>query len=106
MKPKIDREKLRRLRNIQIAFDHLLANPCVDCGETNPIVLEFDHVRGEKITDVSSMLRKAFSPKKIVDEIAKCEVRCANCHRKVTAQRGEWYMHAMYEQYLALKKPL
>jgi ferredoxin len=31
-------------------------------------------------------------------EIAKCDVRCANCHRRVTAERGSWWRQAVYEQ--------
>ena len=52
---------------------------CVDCGfNASPFALQFDHVRGEKVKDVSQMVR--FSWERIMNEIAKCEVRCANCH--------------------------
>jgi hypothetical protein len=37
------------------------------------------------------MIQSGYSIAKIKEEIEKCEVRCANCHRKVTAQRGNWY---------------
>tara|TARA_R110000787_G_scaffold9510_1_gene33148 strand:- start:987 stop:1397 length:411 start_codon:yes stop_codon:yes gene_type:complete len=63
--------------------------PCVDCGENNPIVLEFDHVRGEKRANVSDMTRHAYSLKAIQEEIDKCDIRCANCHRIVTHERRE-----------------
>ena len=60
---------------------------CIDCGENNPVVLDFDHVRGEKFRCVSDMARQSYGLKTIQAEIEKCEVRCANCHRIVTDQR-------------------
>lgn len=72
-------------------WDYLLDNPCVDCGEKDPVVLEFDHVRGQKKFSISSVLRAETNWKILVDEIAKCDVRCANCHRRKTAKQLEWY---------------
>lgn len=63
---------------------YLLEHPCVDCGETNPIVLEFDHVRGTKIFNVGEATSKGRSLKRVIAEVEKCEVRCANCHRRKT----------------------
>jgi hypothetical protein len=71
---------------------HLKANPCVDCGETDIVVLEFDHVgeAGTKRFNISDATRFGYGMDKIIAEIAKCEVRCANCHRKKTYERGGW----------------
>jgi 5-methylcytosine-specific restriction endonuclease McrA len=66
---------------------HLKANPCVDCGETDTIVLEFDHLK-DKDFNLSDAARKGVSIKKLNAEIAKCEVRCANCHRRKTYERS------------------
>ena len=63
---------------------------CVDCGETDPIVLDFDHQR-DKVASVSRLLRDHSSWEKIQTEIAKCEVRCSNCHRRKTAKERNWY---------------
>jgi hypothetical protein len=63
---------------------------CVDCGERDPLILEFDHV-GPKTAKVTSLAWFGCSLKTIDDEIARCEVRCANCHRRVTARRGGHY---------------
>lgn len=60
---------------------------CVDCGEENPVVLDFDHVRGEKRGNISDMARWSYSVETIKKEIRKCEIRCANCHRKKTHER-------------------
>jgi hypothetical protein len=70
--------------------EYLKAHPCVECGETNPIVLEFDHLR-DKVDNVSTLVRRLSSWSAIEEEIAKCEVVCANCHRIRTAQRGGTY---------------
>jgi hypothetical protein len=79
------------MRNALHLRAYLLEHPCIDCGESDPIVLDFDHVRGEKKFNVSSGVRRMFSIAVLDEEIAKCEVRCANCHRKQTAKRGGWY---------------
>jgi hypothetical protein len=63
----------------------MLRNPCVDCGLVDPLVMEFDHITGTKTADVSNLVRDAAPLSVIVAEIAKCVVRCANCHRRRTA---------------------
>ena len=62
-------------------------HPCADCGEDDPAVLEFDHLCEEqKAFDVAAGLPyRAWSS--ILAEIAKCDVVCANCHRRRTARR-------------------
>jgi L-lysine 2,3-aminomutase len=59
---------------------------CYDCGEKNPIVLDFDHLKDKKY-NVSRMVHDGFSWKAILKEIEKCEVVCANCHRVRTHNR-------------------
>lgn len=80
------RERMRRNRSAIRAFilEHLKTHPCVDCGETNPVVLEFDHVRGEKCFHMGGATASNIALPRLETEIAKCEVRCANCHRKKT----------------------
>ena len=69
---------------------HLVANPCVDCGEADIVVLEFDHIGDDKKFNISDATRHGYGMDKVIAEIAKCEVRCANCHRKKTYERGGW----------------
>ena len=70
-------------------YEYLTTHPCVDCGESDPLVLEFDHIQSKKNT-VGEMVSAAYSWKRIVEEISKCEVRCANCHRRKTARDYGW----------------
>lgn len=60
---------------------------CFDCGIKNPILLDFDHVRGKKVGNISDMVNNACGLTKIKEEIRKCELRCANCHRLKTHER-------------------
>ena len=65
--------------------------PCTDCGiKYAPYVMDFDHVRGIKSYNVSSMVNKGVSVKNIEAEISKCEVVCSNCHRERTYKRREY----------------
>ena len=82
---------LRRKRNIaEERASELVAffrrQPCVDCGETDPLVLEFDHL-GDKSFNIAKGVRD-HRWESVLDEIRKCEVVCANCHRRRTALRG------------------
>lgn len=79
------------LRNLQFIYDYYSVHPCVDCGESDPIVLEFDHVRDSKIKAVSILVKGRYSLEAIQNEIDKCEVRCANCHKRKTAREQSWY---------------
>lgn len=81
----------RRLAGQAYVRDHLQSHPCVDCGENDWVILEFDHVRGKKRLEVAILVGSGYSLGAIKDEVAKCEVRCSNCHRRITYQRaGNW----------------
>jgi hypothetical protein len=70
--------------------EYKATHPCVDCGEADPIVLEFDHVAGKKRMELSRMLTHGCSWETIMSEIAKCVMRCANCHRRKTFRMHEY----------------
>jgi hypothetical protein len=80
-------KKIANERNRSILNAHLKTNPCVDCGESDITVLDFDHVREKKIDNVTTMAANSVSAEKLIAEIRKCEIRCANCHRKATKRR-------------------
>lgn len=86
------RNKINRLTIQTYIWSYLTSHPCVDCGEKDPIVLDFDH-KSDKISEVSSIIKSNQSLTKIKEEISKCEVRCANCHRRKTAKDFNWYKH-------------
>lgn len=69
---------------------------CVDCSETNPIVLEFDHL-SDKEHNISKMVLDGRSWETILREIQKCEIVCANCHRIRTHIRGGWVRNVTVE---------
>lgn len=62
--------------------------PCADCGGSFPYwVMDFDHLSNKRFT-ISKVVRKAsITLALLLEEIAKCEVVCANCHRTRTQNR-------------------
>lgn len=57
---------------------------CVICGENHPACLDFHHRDPKnKTREVSVMSEWGYSVKRILEEISKCDVLCANCHRKL-----------------------
>lgn len=86
-----ERKKKVVRANQQYVYDLVKNTGCIDCGEQDPRCLEFDHVRGIKSDNISHMIAAGCGLSKLLDEIAKCEIRCANCHRKKTALDQNWY---------------
>ncbi|HEV2249987.1 MAG TPA: hypothetical protein VGT60_05730 [Candidatus Limnocylindria bacterium] len=91
----LSRSKMRgpidRLRNRRFVAAYLAAHPCVDCGEADPIVLEFDHRDPTtKRSDVGRLIHTS-TVGIVRAEIEKCDVRCGNCHRIRTATQFGWY---------------
>ena len=74
-----------RLERTQWLIDYFRSHPCTDCGETDPVVLEFDHLRDKLFNVTQKLVDRPWQA--ILDEIEKCEVVCANCHRRRTARR-------------------
>jgi hypothetical protein len=82
--------KARRVAEARaFILDLLRRTPCADCGEDDIVVLEFDHV-GEKRAHVSTLVSRGVRLSRLEAEVERCEVVCANCHRRRTAQRGGW----------------
>lgn len=73
----------------KLVLEYKSKHPCVDCGEPDPIVLEFDHVRGEKDFNIADAVTRGYSTRKMIEEFSKCDIRCANCHRRITYNRRQ-----------------
>lgn len=67
-----------------------LRKGCVDCGEKDIIVLDFDHLENKE-KSIGKMIGSCASLDKLKHEIEKCEVRCSNCHRRKTAKDFNWW---------------
>ncbi len=81
-------ENQRMLKNYVNAY--LAKTPCVVCGETDPVLLEFDHIRG-KDNNITDLIRLNVSLPRLQAEIEKCQVLCVNCHKRKTAKERGWY---------------
>jgi len=83
------RERKQLLNRVRTAYllDFFSSNPCADCGESDPVVLEFDHLDAMSKRFAIGNALAYRSWKAIREEMDKCEVVCANCHRRRTARR-------------------
>jgi len=79
-------KKKRREARREYVLNLKKSQPCVDCGEEDPVVLQFDHV-GDKEFNIADGVGQDISFTRLKKEIKKCEIVCANCHLKRTAQR-------------------
>jgi hypothetical protein len=91
---KINKENARQRAREYIA-KYFATHPCCDCGESDPIVLTFDHVRGKKRGNVSDIVGHGFGLESIKAEIDKCDVLYFNCHSLRTQQHSGSYRWRM-----------
>lgn len=79
----------------EFVVNYLRNNPCVDCGEDDIVVLEFDHrdPAAKEFAIGYAIRSHSFGLKRIIKEIGKCDVRCANCHRRKTAMERGFFRH-------------
>lgn len=87
----------RRIELQKFIAKYLSENNCVDCGESDLRTLDFDHLR-DKIKNVSQLIKDGAAIETVSNEIAKCEVRCANCHRiKTSIVNNDWRQRLLSE---------
>lgn len=84
----LDRQKDKRSKMRAHIQQSKTDIPCMDCGHTYPyFVMEFDHRPDEiklyNISDVNNIP----SMDALIDEMAKCDIVCANCHKYRTWER-------------------
>jgi hypothetical protein len=87
---RINKENARNKAREFIA-SYLSTHHCVDCGNSDPVVLTFDHVRGEKRANIADMVRNGLSVEAIRNEIENTEVTCFNCHAMREQKRSGAY---------------
>ena len=90
-------QERHRQRNFCRVIEYLKDHPCADCGETDMVVLDFDHLPGtSKRFDVARAVSGSTrSWESIQAEIDKCDVVRANCHRRRTAMRAGHRKHLL-----------
>jgi hypothetical protein len=94
-----ENQRRHRDRNFERLVSYLVDKGCVDCDISEPVVLQFDHLpEFEKKFDIGRAITGSTRGwDAILKEIAKCELVCANCHAKRTAQRSGWRKHQLSE---------
>jgi hypothetical protein len=83
-------EKNNRRKKLLISFIHeLKQKPCMDCGVMYPpYVMDFDHREANtKVSSIARLVGDNRSKKKLLEELEKCDLICANCHRIRTHNR-------------------
>jgi hypothetical protein len=76
----------QRLLDFRTRINELKSMPCLDCGECfESVAMDFDHVRGTKFKSIASLW--SYSWDFVLQEIQKCDLVCANCHRLRTVNR-------------------
>lgn len=88
-----ERRRSLAAENRLLLSRYLTDKACVDCGEADPVIMEFDHQdpKQKRFAISDAMLRRNWPD--IERELAKCEVRCANCHRRKTAREFGYRRH-------------
>jgi hypothetical protein len=74
--------KERRARKRGWLDDYKSSRSCEMCSEDEPVCLDFHHIKDKKY-NVGRMPNMDKPISEIEDEIDKCVLLCANCHRKV-----------------------
>ena len=78
-----ERNKRNKDKNIIWFKEYKSSLKCSKCDENHPSCLDFHHIdKSTKKYDVSEMIHGTYSRKLIIEEIEKCVILCANCHRK------------------------
>jgi hypothetical protein len=89
----------RKKRNLKWLCDYLLEHPCSMCPESDILVLDFDHLDpSDKTFNVADVARDGMSLKRLQEEIAKCRVLCANCHRRHTGKQQNTFRYQFVQE--------
>ncbi len=94
--PLPDQTRIRqRVREIQQWLNDYRRQLTCPCGENHPGCLVFHHIDpNTKELPVSQVAQRGWGRDRIMREIAKCQILCANCHSKL--HWNERHKHASY----------
>jgi hypothetical protein len=88
---RVHRVELQKLRRVGLAawmWQIKRENSCTDCaGFFHPIAMQWDHIEDNKEIEISNAVKMGWSTNRILQEVAKCELVCANCHAIRTYNR-------------------
>jgi 5-methylcytosine-specific restriction endonuclease McrA len=87
-----------RKDGMRLIFDYLLTHPCVKCGQSNPLALEFDH-RDPKTKTHCVVAMYRYGEDAIMSEIAKCDVLCGSCHNIKTHSENKTFRFSQWEEH-------
>lgn len=82
--------KIYRERNKDFILEYKRQHPCVFCGFSNPVALDFHHKDSEEKDENISKMMNGCSIKTILLEIEKCVVLCSNCHRILHSKEEDY----------------
>lgn len=87
-KEKLRPSRTKRRHDYRDWVRSLKDKPCADCGGIfPPVCMDFDHIKDVKYKGIARLA--LYSKQKTLEEISKCELVCANCHRVRTEKRKQ-----------------
>ena len=88
----VERNKKLKTRLKLLLIEYLSDKSCIMCGNSDPRVLEFDHLDPNvKSFEIARAIHNTISWDKILVEIEKCQILCANCHKIRTSEQQRWF---------------
>jgi hypothetical protein len=91
-KEKITTKRLERTNRVRDTLWEIIdKSSCCDCGEISPLVLEFDHIKGKKEFSIADLVSNGGPIERLLEEVSKCEIVCANCHwLRESMRKNSW----------------
>lgn len=82
----LDKNKKATAARVEYLVELREKTPCMDCGKNFPYyIMDFDHREAKPEKRVTTLVGSSW--KRMLEEIEKCDIVCANCHRVRTWQR-------------------
>jgi hypothetical protein len=89
---KREQRNLDRRKKLKDLVNKAKDVPCADCGaKWPPVAMDFDHVHGIKEYGIAHLVSGCYREELLLEEMKKCEVVCACCHRLRTYNRDEHF---------------